>query len=327
VNGTKVFSCPLYTYVLYSTPGDPSRQTCHPIQLTIDPSVRFDLFTLKPQRSPFGFVHPINIYLENFNVLYHTFETYFFPKQSPFGWYLQKRYFGKIAATKKYEVIRPETAPQIMKKNNVDKPTTVKLNVGGKHYEVSRSLIERYPDTMLARLVSDTWQSDPSSTIFIERDGDRFRYILDYMRDDKVFLPSTISKSSILLDLDFFGFEVEPDHINDGCGVAAIARQVFQVKNKHQADMEAMKKERIYLITPHQCWLAYSENGRLEIRIDAVKDLGISNEDFREAFSYSFEQELFDKCLATRGFKYKRHKRQKCSTGGTELYLSLLDEP
>jgi len=35
---------------------------------------------------------------------------------------------------------------------------TVHFNVGGNIYKVSRSLLEQHPDTMLARLASDTWR-------------------------------------------------------------------------------------------------------------------------------------------------------------------------
>ena len=48
---------------------------------------------------------------------------------------------------------------------------TVKFNVGGTIYEVSRSLLERYPGTMLAKSASKRWQEDSMSEIFIERDG------------------------------------------------------------------------------------------------------------------------------------------------------------
>lgn len=43
--------------------------------------------------------------------------------------------------------------------------------------------------------------------MFIERDGERFRYCLDYMRDNKVFLPPTVAKGALLLDLEYYGFE------------------------------------------------------------------------------------------------------------------------
>eukprot|EP00590_Aulacoseira_subarctica_P003151 CAMPEP_0172422128 /NCGR_PEP_ID=MMETSP1064-20121228/8320_1 /TAXON_ID=202472 /ORGANISM="Aulacoseira subarctica , Strain CCAP 1002/5" /LENGTH=74 /DNA_ID=CAMNT_0013162843 /DNA_START=188 /DNA_END=408 /DNA_ORIENTATION=+ len=63
---------------------------------------------------------------------------------------------------------------------------TVRFDVGGQLYRVSKSLVEQHEDTMLARLVSDTWLSDPDATIFIDRDGEIFQYVLYYMRYGKV---------------------------------------------------------------------------------------------------------------------------------------------
>ncbi|KAL7532015.1 hypothetical protein ACHAWF_003987 [Thalassiosira exigua] len=49
----------------------------------------------------------------------------------------------------------------------MDSPETVKFNVGGKPFETSRSLIDQHEGTMLARLVSDTWQEDPQKDMFM----------------------------------------------------------------------------------------------------------------------------------------------------------------
>jgi hypothetical protein len=98
---------------------------------------------------------------------------------------------------------------------------TARFNVGGKIYEVSKSLLEQYPDTMLTRLASDTWHPGSkrngneeascgvdNTALFIERDGGRFRYCLDYMRDGGVVvLPLTIPKTTFLQDLVYYGFE------------------------------------------------------------------------------------------------------------------------
>ena len=51
---------------------------------------------------------------------------------------------------------------------------TVKFNVGGRHFEVSRALIYEHSDTMLGKLVSDTWNEDPEEAVFIDRNGDIF---------------------------------------------------------------------------------------------------------------------------------------------------------
>ena len=60
---------------------------------------------------------------------------------------------------------------------------TVKFNVGGKHYEVSRALIDEHcSETVLGKLVSDTWNDDPDKAVFVDRDGDIFAQVLNYLR-------------------------------------------------------------------------------------------------------------------------------------------------
>ena len=86
-------------------------------------------------------------------------------------------------------------------------PTTIQFNVGGIQYVVSRSLLEMFPDTMLASLASPRWTStvtdgETPKPIFIDRNGERFQYILDYMRDNcKVNLPISISPDAIITEL------------------------------------------------------------------------------------------------------------------------------
>jgi hypothetical protein len=52
---------------------------------------------------------------------------------------------------------------------------------------------------MLARMASKTWQTDPEAAMFVDRDGERFRYILDYMRDGKVHLQGEMDWTSMQL--------------------------------------------------------------------------------------------------------------------------------
>lgn len=86
----------------------------------------------------------------------------------------------------------------------------VKINCGGKHFEVSRSLINQYPESMIGRLVSDTWQkSGHNEAIFIDRDGDIFGHILNYMRYKSIELPTSLPKLMFQRELDFYGL----DHI------------------------------------------------------------------------------------------------------------------
>ena len=59
---------------------------------------------------------------------------------------------------------------------------TIKFNVGGRSFEVSRDLIEKHSETMLGKLVSEAWQADPEEPVFIDRDGDIFAHVLNYLR-------------------------------------------------------------------------------------------------------------------------------------------------
>jgi len=90
---------------------------------------------------------------------------------------------------------------------------TVSFDVGGRIFKVRRSLLEGFPSTVLARSASDEWH-EGDKPIFIDRDADRFRYCLDFMRDGEIQLPHTESQEAVLKDLEYYGFEdVDPNVI------------------------------------------------------------------------------------------------------------------
>ena len=87
---------------------------------------------------------------------------------------------------------------------------TITFNVGGTIYEVSQSLLQYFPNTMLARAASETWSKKTNAKndpIFMDRNGERFAFILDYMRDNKIVLPLTITKEALIDDLNYYGFD------------------------------------------------------------------------------------------------------------------------
>jgi len=92
---------------------------------------------------------------------------------------------------------------------SLSQKATVRLNVGGHKYTISCSTIELYPNSMIARLVSKEWNNDEDTNndnvVFIDRDGHRFRYVLDYMRDQEINLPMTESLQAIKKELVYFG--------------------------------------------------------------------------------------------------------------------------
>jgi len=96
---------------------------------------------------------------------------------------------------------------------------TAKLNVGGRYFEVSLSIIKQAPhcdDTMLSRLVSKEWNNttnndNPTQAIFIDRDGDIFAHVLNYLRYGSIELPNSIPISMFERELDFYGITIHDE--------------------------------------------------------------------------------------------------------------------
>ncbi|KAI9136171.1 BTB/POZ protein [Paraphysoderma sedebokerense] len=103
----------------------------------------------------------------------------------------------------------------------------VKLNVGGVRYETTLSTLRQHPDTFLSKMVSpdnrDRFPTKEDGSYFIDRDGDLFRYILDYYRCGSIpilncrnYCPSGMRCRCIAIDVDrlemecdFFGLEFD----------------------------------------------------------------------------------------------------------------------
>jgi hypothetical protein len=182
-----------------------------------------------------------------------------------------------------------------------DASSTVKFDVGGRLYKVPRSLIEKFPSTMLARMASDTWQKDPDATLFIGRSGERFECSLDCMRADEAWLPLNIPKEAILDDLDCHGFEdVDPRKIHGGSSNQAAARHLIKCKEEHEtvlstctADAKAAEKtcrEKVKATetarkceeVAYHCFLRFSQGKSLHMCFS----------------SYGDESELYDRACA-----------------------------
>ena len=87
----------------------------------------------------------------------------------------------------------------------------VTFNVGGTNYQVARSTLQKYPDSMLATLVSERWAGSgkEGQPIFIDRDPVRFRYILDLYRDAQAVVPLTVSLQEMRKEAQYFGLPEE----------------------------------------------------------------------------------------------------------------------
>ena len=91
---------------------------------------------------------------------------------------------------------------------------TVQFNVGGKIFEVSRDLIDQNPETMLSKLISETWEKKPDKPVFIDRDGDLFSHVLNYLRYGSIELPPSVPQSMFERELDYYGISITPSSVS-----------------------------------------------------------------------------------------------------------------
>lgn len=185
----------------------------------------------------------------------------------------------------------------------------VTFDVGGKVFKTSRSLILQHEDSMLVRLVSATWQEDPTKPVFIDRDGDTFRCVLDFLRYGNITLPMTVSREMFLRDMDFYGIV----H-NEGTVKTSSEAWAAQVKNRHDEirDLENEKNKlalfnQIEMLANHCAdrWLA----GSCVVEFKTGSYVAKKDNLCRALKSFMWEQddsdnnEMFQKSLSKFGLK------------------------
>jgi len=171
-------------------------------------------------------------------------------------------------------------------------PKTIRLNVGGTKYEVAKSLIETYPDTMLATMISDRWEQydqdedEADNTIgttiekelFIDRNGHRFQYVLDYMRDQKVHCAVGASGASIRKELEYFGFgNVPNDAIDVSSGNLDAAKHVLMANRESEKNIEDWKNAADSETIANLIYQEFMKRGSSSLRLSSdSKPYGIS---------------------------------------------------
>ena len=78
---------------------------------------------------------------------------------------------------------------------------TVTFDVGGRIHKVSHLLFKKQPRCTLGQLRDRT--ASHNEPIFIDRDGDLFVYVLNYLREGEIYLPSTVPKETFLNELEY----------------------------------------------------------------------------------------------------------------------------
>lgn len=102
-----------------------------------------------------------------------------------------------------------------MQENNNN--SIIKLNVGGKSYYTKQNTLEAsvYFETLLnGQMQTPVLTGDKNDEIFIDRDGEMFRHVLQYMRTGILFTKKENILKKIKLEAKYYGLKNLEDDVN-----------------------------------------------------------------------------------------------------------------
>ena len=84
----------------------------------------------------------------------------------------------------------------------------VKFIVGGKSFEVERSLLDQYPNSLLGHECATIDKDDPENGIIFDRDPVYFTHVLSFMTEgSKMELPTSVCKTTLREELEFYNID------------------------------------------------------------------------------------------------------------------------
>ncbi|GAX22448.1 hypothetical protein FisN_14Hu062 [Fistulifera solaris] len=169
-------------------------------------------------------------------------------------------------------------------------PATVRLNVGGTHYQVARDTLMRYEGSMLATLVSGNWrEGDGREEIFVDRDGKLFGLVLTYLRCFRVYVSDFAEQAALKAELDYFGIDVDLSKVMVKDDFATIHELSNENKN-YERLIEANKKKIAAIQESYRIAGSFS---RLIEKHDRLY--------VRHCLTNGIDRELLRNCLLSRG--------------------------
>jgi len=114
--------------------------------------------------------------------------------------------------------------------------------VGGQAFEVAKTTVLKFPDTILAKMIAGEFDQ---TDLRIDRDPTRFRYILNWFRDGTLILPLNISKEEIIKEVIYYNLPIRESEIRYASfphmsALSDFQRHVFEVVSASCNKFESM---------------------------------------------------------------------------------------
>ena len=98
-------------------------------------------------------------------------------------------------------VVKPPTAPAARVEAPPAAPlSAVHFNVGGQTFQVASKLVRAKPETLLAKVLAKTTDSNRILNVPVDICPERFRILLDWYRYGEIWVPSTMAVKAVLRD-------------------------------------------------------------------------------------------------------------------------------
>ena len=125
------------------------------------------------------------------------------------------------------------------RKNTNSITETIKLDIGGTIYKTSLNTLIKYKDSVIAKMFDKKYHNKPNKDgyYFIDRDGTYFKYILNWLRDGKLIIPTNdiILLNHLLNESKYYQLTI----------LTSILNNIILNLNKYNVDTKILNKPNI----------------------------------------------------------------------------------
>jgi hypothetical protein len=160
-------------------------------------------------------------------------------------------------------------------------PPIVELNVGGVFYSTTLSTLTKEPDSLLGQIftgkVKNAVIKDSKGKYFLDRDGVLFRYVLDYLRNQKLILPENFhEKERLKNEAEYYRLSNMVQCISNPGGRSAtrVAPNSIIPTSNSTGELtlypEKDPKEKGYILVGYRGTFAFGRDGLADVKFRKV---------------------------------------------------------
>ncbi len=214
----------------------------------------------------------------------------------------------------------------------------IELNVGGRYFTTSRATLEKYPNSLFEPILIGSWElKDNAGRYFIDRDGDMFVHVLNYLRTNVV--PKQVDTDAFCNELHYYGVTYNDAKIS-ASEISKCPRQVVHMMKLEMRSYDTLfdAGNSLYVPVrrnPHTSVVrsSYKENSlrnRREEEAETFRQFvsllenGSELHDFRyKRMRAPIEYEMYDVLVIDKGSSERKRVCVSCDKKKVEEYLSL----